>query len=197
MNIALKEWAVVVEAMAQGRQIFLLRKGGIAEGKLGFELKHNEFVFYPTWEHQQKDLVRPEFHELFDRVEPEDPEQLRIRHLGRVSDIVEGPASLEDALRLERHHVWNERYLRKRYEYRPDLPLYMVLVRPYRLPEAVAIPVDRRYAGCRSWVELYQDIPVTGAVPVLEEPEFQRAREDFLADLASAKGSQAKETPRF
>ena len=30
MKIALKEWAVVIEAMAAGHQIFLLRKGGIA-----------------------------------------------------------------------------------------------------------------------------------------------------------------------
>lgn len=30
-RIALKEWAVVVKALRQGRQIFLLRKGGIAE----------------------------------------------------------------------------------------------------------------------------------------------------------------------
>ena len=37
MKTALKEWAVLVEALAEGGQTFLLRKGGIAEGKRGFE----------------------------------------------------------------------------------------------------------------------------------------------------------------
>ena len=59
MKAALKEWAVVVEALAQGEQNFLLRKGGIAEGKHGFELKHRRFLFFPTWEHPQQDWIRP------------------------------------------------------------------------------------------------------------------------------------------
>ena len=34
---AFKEWHVVVEALAAGEQILLLRKGGIAEGRGGFD----------------------------------------------------------------------------------------------------------------------------------------------------------------
>jgi hypothetical protein len=33
---ALKEWAVVCKALEEGRQILLLRKGGIMEYKQGF-----------------------------------------------------------------------------------------------------------------------------------------------------------------
>ena len=66
MTTALKEWAVVVAALARGDQFFLLRKGGIAEGKHGFELQHREFLFFPTWEHQHADWVRPEYGSLFD-----------------------------------------------------------------------------------------------------------------------------------
>ena len=57
-------------------------------------------------------------------------------------------------------HIWAEPYLRMRYEYRPDLPLYVVQVNVFTLPKPVSIPHDRRYKGCRSWVDLYQDVPV-------------------------------------
>ena len=41
--IALKEWASVCKALEEGKQILLLRKGGIMEFRKGFEMKHNEF----------------------------------------------------------------------------------------------------------------------------------------------------------
>ena len=33
VQTAFKEWAVIVEALGQGEQIVILRKGGIAEGR--------------------------------------------------------------------------------------------------------------------------------------------------------------------
>ncbi|RPJ57922.1 MAG: DUF1802 family protein, partial [Acidobacteria bacterium] len=37
-NAALKEWAVVCRALAAGRQVLAIRKGGILEVKPGFEV---------------------------------------------------------------------------------------------------------------------------------------------------------------
>ncbi len=157
MNVALKEWAVVIEALAQGKQNFLLRKGGIAEGKRGFELKHRRFLFFPTWEHQQQDWIRPEYQDLFRSLKPADPDVLTIRHGALVEDIRPAPADIAELLRSQ-EHIWAEPYLRMRYEYRPDLPLFVVQVSVFALPEPVTIPNDRRYKGCRSWVDLYQEI---------------------------------------
>ena len=184
MKTALKEWSVVVEALAEGRQTFLLRKGGIAEGKRGFELKHNEFVFFPTWEHQHARSIRPEFHKLFEKVKPPDPNVLEIRYLAQVTDVLRAPVEMEAAQRLARHHIWAEPFVRMRYEYRPDLPLFIVVPRIFRLPRRVQIPHDRRYAGCRSWVTLYEDVDVADRQPVLSRNEFQSARGDLLASLA-------------
>jgi len=157
MNVALKEWAVVVEALAQGKQNFLLRKGGIAEGKRGFELKHRRFLFFPTWEHQQQDWIRPEYQDLFQSLKPADPDALTIRHGAQVEDVRLAPADIAQLLD-SKEHIWAEPYLRMRYEYRPDLPLFVLQVGVFTLPEPVSIPNDRRYKGCRSWVDLYQDI---------------------------------------
>ncbi|MCW2959117.1 MAG: hypothetical protein JWP18_1920, partial [Solirubrobacterales bacterium] len=58
MPIAFKEWAVTVRALAEGEQLVTLRKGGIREDGKHFELSHDRFFLYPTFDHQRNDLVR-------------------------------------------------------------------------------------------------------------------------------------------
>ena len=58
---ALKEWASVVEALKEGRQVLLLRKGGIAERRGAFRVEQAAFSLYPTFLHQDKQYIRPEF----------------------------------------------------------------------------------------------------------------------------------------
>src|ERR671931_558092 len=58
MPIAFKEWAVTVRALAEGEQLVTLRKGGIREENKHFELEHERFFLYPTFEHQRNDVVR-------------------------------------------------------------------------------------------------------------------------------------------
>ena len=58
MPTAFKEWAVTVRALAEGEQLVTLRKGGIREDNKHFELDHDRFFLYPTFEHQRNDVVR-------------------------------------------------------------------------------------------------------------------------------------------
>ena len=62
---ALKEWGAAVQALLDGRQTVLLRKGGIGEKR--FEVSAPEFVFFPTVEHSHAQRVRPEFTDLLVR----------------------------------------------------------------------------------------------------------------------------------
>ena len=62
MPIAFKEWAVTVRALAEGEQLVTLRKGGIREENKHFELEHERFFLYPTFDHQRNDLVRESHH---------------------------------------------------------------------------------------------------------------------------------------
>ncbi|MEZ5364564.1 MAG: DUF1802 family protein [Bryobacterales bacterium] len=181
MNIALKEWAIVIDALAEGRQTFLLRKGGIAEGKRGFELLHRRFLLFPTWEHQHLEALQPAWRERFDALQPPDASTLQLRYLGEVHDIVPAPADLTPFIEHPQTHVWTRELFEKRYDYRPDLPLFLVVVRVFELPHPVRIPFDRRYQGCRSWVSLYEDVATDNARPTLSREEF------------AAKWSQARE----
>ena len=57
--IAFKEWAVTVRALAEGEQLVTLRKGGHPRGpSKHFQLEHERFFLYPTFDHQRIDLVR-------------------------------------------------------------------------------------------------------------------------------------------
>jgi hypothetical protein len=183
MNIALKEWAVVIDALATGRQIFLLRKGGIAEGKRGFELAHRKFLLFPTWEHQHREALQPAWRERFNALQPPDASVVELRHFGEAHDIAPAPADLEPFLRANQAHVWTREFFEKRYEYRPDLPLYVVAVRTFELARPVRIENDRRYKGCRSWVDLYEDVLVEDARPILSESAFTQAWQGFRAIL--------------
>ena len=64
-NLALKEWSLAVEALAQGEQILILRKGGIRETEKDFKVIHPEFLLYPTYEHQNSDLIKPQYNKQF------------------------------------------------------------------------------------------------------------------------------------
>ncbi|SVB06991.1 uncharacterized protein METZ01_LOCUS159845, partial [marine metagenome] len=68
VQIAFKEWAVVVEAIGSGRQIVILRKGGIAEGVGGFKAEHDRFwLFPPRFPQQAKGVIDSEA-ALFTRI---------------------------------------------------------------------------------------------------------------------------------
>lgn len=143
MTIALKEWATVIRALAQGEQIFILRKGGLAETKRGFELAHRKFVFFPTWEHQQREQLAGPYKGWFDQLEPGDPSKLRISAMAEAAETLEAPADRERWRAAIGLHVWNDAYINMRYDYRPDLPLRLVLLRASVLPEPMEIPADQ------------------------------------------------------
>src|SRR5262249_58265871 len=61
---ALKEWGAAVHALLEGRQLVLLRKGGIGEKR--FELAAREFLLFPTVAHSHAQRVRPEHRDLLE-----------------------------------------------------------------------------------------------------------------------------------
>jgi hypothetical protein len=58
LRVALKEWASVCGALSRGRQIILLRKGGIYESAGEFEIEHRQFLLFPTYLHQNAAMLK-------------------------------------------------------------------------------------------------------------------------------------------
>ncbi|MFQ5839458.1 MAG: DUF1802 family protein [Candidatus Methylomirabilales bacterium] len=172
-RVALKEWAIVTWALEQGRQVLLLRKGGIADRGGVFEVMHGEFALYPTFLHQEKRYLRPEFHAELDRIVAESRmDRVRVTSYAVVEAVVEvrGPEALR---KLDPYHVWTPAYLDLRFAYKATHPLYILLLRTYRLPRPVEFVETKAYAGCKSWVTLDFEIGTQGAIPVLTETEMR------------------------
>jgi hypothetical protein len=166
---AFKEWAVICKALAQGKQALILRKGGIAETSGTFAVEHTRFWLFPTYTHQQQEDVRPEALPLLQEAEAEQPHggMVRLSHFADVTGIYH-IHQLVPALLLAHLHLWSDDTVKKRFEYR-EPGIFVLSVRVYRSPTAHELPDLARYQGCRSWVELDQELPTEGAVPVLAE----------------------------
>ncbi len=183
---ALKEWATVLEAMARGEQMLLIRKGGLLEPGSGFELMAKAFVFYPTFEHQAVHYLREPYRAYFDAaVQRRAPEgQVRLDLVGIAVSSVQSndPAIVE---RLRAFHVYNEAFVSQRLKWQPAQPLVIVAVRVFRLAEPHALTVLPRYAGCKSWVDLASPISLEGARPVQDDAIFRQRAAALTALLQS------------
>jgi hypothetical protein len=88
-----------------------------------------------------------------------------------VADVVGAWAvtDLERLRAIEGMHglAWSAVASRFHYKNRPGVQV--VAVRVSALPAPVTLPEARRYQGCVSWVELDDDVDVSGASPVLDD----------------------------
>src|SRR6185436_3570605 len=113
--MAFKEWAVVVDALGRGEQIIILRKGGISEGRGGFQIEHNRFLLFPTLFHQQRESVLPAAQLRYDALTHRlSPSSVHLEFFAEVVDwkLLE---SLDAALRLRGQHVWRDVGIRERF----------------------------------------------------------------------------------
>lgn len=176
-SLALKEWAVIVQALAEGTQTLLLRKGGLYERNGRFSIEPNAFFLFPTYVHQMEQGIiseaAPELQVASAARSAED--ELTLHYYATVAD-VHWLDSLERALTLAGLHCWTQETIEKRFNYRKP-GLYLFLLRIYALPRPHILPMLKRYAGCRSWVELGEELSIEGATPVVDDYAFaQRVR---------------------
>lgn len=164
--IALKEWAIVCKALEEGKQILLLRKGGIMEFRKGFEIKHNEFLLYPTYEHQSRESVKDEYKKELEKLLcSEDNNQKKfsenaynlnqniINLFAKVSDVIE-ISDKSTLAKLQNYHIWNQEYVTSRMNYNPSKPLNVLLLRVYKIKEPLVIDIKNEWSGCKSWLNI-------------------------------------------
>ncbi len=187
MRTAFKEWAVVVDALMHGGQIVIVRKGGLREGKGGFQVEHPEFLLFPTLFHQQRESVIPAAQSRYDSLAPHFPaaDILRIEGFAKVVEW-RRLSSLQDVQRLRGQHIWREDVLAERFDWGREKQVHALAVRVFRLDTILKLPMQPGYGGCKSWVELETEIDVKKAHPVLDETAFAGKLKEFDAALPPA-----------
>jgi hypothetical protein len=179
MRLAFKEWAVVVDALSRGEQIFIFRKGGLREGKGGFRVEHTEFLLFPTLFHQQGEAVLPAARERFEELSKTfAPDVLRIKSFARVAAWRRIEA-LAEAQMLRGRHIWRDEVIAERFEWGREKQIHVMAVRVFNLPHEIELQMLPSYGGCKSWVELEREIEIDGAQPALDDAAFARQLAEF------------------
>ncbi|WP_353122734.1 DUF1802 family protein, partial [Planktothrix agardhii] len=153
-NYALKEWDIAIQALEMGETIMLLRKGGIREQGGKFKVDHDKILLYPTFEHQKPTLLKPEYANLVQPVASGwHPETVKISSFAEITNILSWNNAQDESLinSLIKYHIWNQAFVRDRLQFKPDQPLYILLLRTYKLEKVYNIAYHPSYGGCRSW----------------------------------------------
>lgn len=182
-NVALKEWAVTGEALGRGRQIILLRKGGLLDEDGSFSLEHGQFFLLPTWLHQEPSLVKAEHRDLFDfarKTEGESVGKPLLRHFASVAAIWKLREEDEGLLKSA-PHIYAQSYLDLRFNYQSDKPLLCAALRVWELESPLPYAMRPQDMGCRSWISMA--VPLQSAAhPTLDDASFA-ASLDELSEL--------------
>jgi len=174
-SVAFKEWQVVCDALATGRQTILLRKGGIHEGCQGFSFAHESFFLFPTRFHTTPDQVREGEGKAMPEWQPGDI--IRITHHAEAEWAIT-LTDWEKVGALQPLHIYSEQTVRDRFDWEgkgmASGSIHLALVRVRELATPWEFPYEAKYGGCRSWVNLPE--PPEGwwetALPVLPDERF-------------------------
>ena len=193
--LALKEWSIICKALEEGKQTILLRKGGILEYKKGFEISQKLFLLYPTLEHQAAEYLQSNYLQEYELLLKRNSSEIvedkvnTIRIIARIEAMQEfhDPKILS---KLEKYHIWNEKYVNMRMNYNPKKPMNALLLRIYKLSQPISLDVNPEWAGCKSWIDIefsskhgnqYENINelLNQSVPVIKDKDFQKINDNF------------------
>ncbi len=173
-SVGFKEWALVCEALGSGAQSILLRKGGIAEGRAGFQFREREFFLFPTFFHEQAEKTRLVSAKMPERRAGE----IEIHFFARLESATV-VTRWETALALEPWHILTREVVRERFDYDAAPGIHVALVRVYRLAQPWILPELPAYGGCRSWLKLPSVSANFALEPVLSDDAQRGRREEF------------------
>ncbi|CAH1200421.1 hypothetical protein PAECIP111893_01370 [Paenibacillus plantiphilus] len=174
LPVALKEWAVAVKALSEGKQIMVLRKGGIAEETRDFQLLSPSFYLLPAFEHQKPELLKEAYRSGVEETIAQwrqHSDTVRISAYAEVAEDIE-IRDQETLDSLRDYHIWTDSFAEERLKWKRTKPLHLLLLRVFLLDEPVNIPMRDAYMGCKSWVTLEGVPQEAPSKPVLEDMAF-------------------------
>jgi len=170
-SMGFKEWSLVCDALGRGEQSIILRKGGIAEGRKGFSFRHREFFLFPTFFHEQVAKVRMASANL-----PMAGDTIAIRWYAKTERALRVD-SFGTAEALAPLHIITPEVVRERFGHQ-DKGLHVAFLRVFEILPSWILQNEKRFAGCRSWVDLPSP-PEMKRRPVVDDATHQRLRAEF------------------
>lgn len=186
LSLAIKEWASVCLALACRRQTILVRAGGIHDTQPQFGFKDSVFWLYPTAFHQTAEKLAEKDIHFASEAANQEPllSARRIDLLG----VVEATAWLTDMKRVEQlapFHILSESVIAERFAYRSP-GLAVALVRVWRRKEPHLVEETSEMAGCRSRVELVQQLETDWLECVMPDDAFENVSQAIHSALGQS-----------
>ena len=174
---ALKEWATVVQALENGNQTVLLRKGGILETASGFKVESEKFALFPTYEHQDNASLKSQYYQYLADARENKPKE-GINRITSFAEVLEEQdlESMERIESLSSFHIWSDSYIVERMNWMPEKPIKVMFLKVFRITPT-EVPILPDYQGCKSWIELNVN-PESGK-SVLNDDELQQKLAEF------------------
>ncbi len=177
-SIGFKEWSLVCDALGHGTQSVILRKGGIAEGREGFSFRHREFLLFPTFFHEQLAKVRIMAGDI-----PVPGNTIAIRWYAKVERALR-INSVAIAEALAPLHILSIEVVRERFGYKGD-GLNVAFLRVFEISPVWVLQKEKRFAGCRSWIDLPPP-PEVKMQPVVDHAIHEKLRTKFDRIVSSS-----------
>lgn len=156
--VAFKEWQVVCDAIAAGEQSVILRKGGISEGKHGFQWIHDRFFLFPTLFHEQGKHVRPGPDGVERSFEETDEHSRDVPFSVYVETIATGRLTDWDKIcALEPYHIWTRECIEERYQWGEEPGISYAVIRAAEMASPWQLTNRKAFGGCRSWIGLPEE----------------------------------------
>lgn len=163
MMYALKEWQVINDAILEGKQSVLVRKGGILDSVYDFPPDKKEFYIFPTYEHQKKEYIKKEFHYLFktdwkvsQHFNDGGFSYVKINLLCRMVECIQ-IKNIDELVSIYSQVIYTPEFLKTRFNYRPEEPLNIIRIIPQKLDKEFYVEYREDYRGCKSWIKLSEE----------------------------------------
>jgi len=175
---SLKEWASIVNALENGDQTILLRKGGILDVASGFKIESKKFILFPTQEHQNEVNIKPQFYKHLEHAKQNPPKNGFNKITSYAEVLAEADISSDEKIRdLSSFHIWSDKYINERRDWKPENPMKVMFLKTYKIPE-LETPLKSEYQGCKSWININEEIPVGKSV--LRDTEIKPKLDKFM-----------------
>lgn len=175
MIYAVREWPPVIEALMQGEQVYLLRKGPL--GKIPFEeLQQNPVLVLPSQRKLSPEVFSPPAIKKYGALmQPDDGDTMTATLALDLLDERVLTNSMH-AFRLWDFHLYRADYLSERIHTRPEVELRLFQVRSHTLETPVELPRSVLGTSYTNLIELPEPLPFSSAKEALSAPALKKQR---------------------
>jgi len=185
-DMAIKEWAIVCQALEEGKQTLLLRKGGVVEEGDQLKPEHPEFFLYPTYDHGGPDGIKADWRPRLGKL---DKEAKDVKHIHfRLYAIVDSVFKITDwevAKQFIPFTILSDQAFEKDFREGDWEGLYLFVVRVYSLAVPMDLPRKSSHEAAKIWVPLGTSLFTSGAYPVIPDGAWPYTRDKIRKMIQS------------